>query len=450
MLGAILGLAGLLAGFAMLFANTSGVATVLDQSMRRNAIDAMDGIVKTARPILAAAVLVEEAHLAGLAVEAEASDAITAVRDLVVRLDPLAAPWSSSTAAALAVIRADAEQVADHLELGDLADALTIMDSLAGHVSTAAEALFREANDIDTEMALLSDDLGVLLEGTRFMVGLVLPGVGVWLFWVSLSRRQRRETLEAARRTNDAIIASRRSLIASISHELRTPLTSLVGFADELRDRHSELIERERTELCDIIAQQALVADRLAEDLITAARLDAEGLSVQLRPVDLRVTVEAVARSFGWGVRADVQIQVSGEGSATADRHHVSHILRLLLTNAFEHGGEQIVLAITNAADRSIVSVRDNGAGLPVPADRLFTAFETGTSDSGRTKPLGLGLSIARSLARLMSGDIKYHRENGTTSFDLILPAADPTQRPPTPGPHRLPPEPSRHLISDV
>src|SRR3990172_12544229 len=128
MLGAILGLAGLLAGFAMLFANTSGVATVVDQSMRRNAIDAMGGIVKTARPILAAAVLVEEAHLAGLAVESEASDAITAVRDLVVRLDPLAAPWSSSTAAALAVIRADAEQGADHLELGDLADPLTIMD----------------------------------------------------------------------------------------------------------------------------------------------------------------------------------------------------------------------------------------------------------------------------------------------------------------------------------
>jgi len=432
LLGAVIGLIGLLAGSALLFANSAGTATVLRQAQRRQAMASIVATAATTPPVVAAVVLVAEAHASGLASEADAAAARIALSQVADDLAPGSVELSPAAHTAVAALRADVIGIDDSLTRGNIGDAVAAAMGIDGPAEAATDTIQADIAAIDAEMTLLSDDIGILLDGARFMVAFLLPAIGLLLFWKSLNRRHRAESLEAARAGEHALAESRRSLIASLSHELRTPLTSLVGFAEELRDR-SDLGRREQDELTAIIAEQAVAASLLCEDLITAARLDADDLTIRAEPIDLRLKAERVARSLGWGIRPHLNIRVTGSAVARADHDRVGHVLRLLLTNAIEHGGDRIVVTLSTEGDRAAVSVSDNGPGIPeTEIDRMFDPFETGAVDPAQTKPLGLGLSIARALARFMGGDVAYSRAGGITDFRLLLPAVSHEELPTT------------------
>ena len=72
-----------------------------------------------------------------------------------------------------------------------------------------------------------------------------------------------------------------------------------------------------------------------------------------------------------------------------------------------------------------VVRVLDNGDGLaPEAGQRIFDRYYRGDSVAGHPGSVGLGLTIARDLARRMDGDLVYGRRDGWTSFELSLPAA--------------------------
>ncbi|MDX2343710.1 MAG: ATP-binding protein [Acidimicrobiia bacterium] len=74
----------------------------------------------------------------------------------------------------------------------------------------------------------------------------------------------------------------------------------------------------------------------------------------------------------------------------------------------------------------AILSVGDNGAG--VPDDRLdviFSAFGRAHRRTGQTDSVGHGLTVGRQLARMMGGDVTYHRKPNWTSFELRVPTSN-------------------------
>ena len=108
-----------------------------------------------------------------------------------------------------------------------------------------------------------------------------------------------------------------------------------------------------------------------------------------------------------------------------ADPLRLRQIVRNLLTNATRYGGSEIWIEVSEIEDTVVVSVIDDGEGVPVRLEaRIFEAYERG-HEAEETKPgsVGLGLAVSRRLADLMGGTLEYRRADGTTRFDLVLPA---------------------------
>lgn len=225
-----------------------------------------------------------------------------------------------------------------------------------------------------------------------------------------------RAELEARKNELAIQIASKDRFIATISHELRTPLTAVVGLSSELA-RHSFSTE-EQEEFQQTVANQAAEVSYIVEDLLVAARADTGNLAVRTEIHDVHSTIESVVA----GLARPVEMAIRGTVRAVADPLRLRQIVRNLLTNAFRYGRHRVVVEARRNGDRVTVQVRDDGPGVPSSdVDRIFEPYlSSGTPDT-QPAAIGLGLSVARTLARLMGGDIRYHRDGPWSVFSLDL-----------------------------
>ena len=217
--------------------------------------------------------------------------------------------------------------------------------------------------------------------------------------------------------------------MASISHELRTPLTSVVGYAELLRD-DSVLSPGERDEMISAIVEQSNDLANIVEDLLIAARIDTDSLVAVEVPVDLRAQAAQVLESLASATDSAL-ITLNGHPTrpvGVGDPARVRQILRNLVTNALRYGGPNIEISVTNGDSSVRIAVADDGPGVsPDLSARIFEPYQQGHVRAGLTASIGLGLTVSRELARLMNGDLTYHRHEGHSIFELALPAATPT-----------------------
>jgi two-component system sensor histidine kinase ChiS len=108
-----------------------------------------------------------------------------------------------------------------------------------------------------------------------------------------------------------------------------------------------------------------------------------------------------------------------------ADPLRFRQIVRNLLTNASRYGGDEIWLEVEDRDANVVVTVVDNGAGVPRTLEqRIFEAYERGNHGQvAQPGSVGLGLAVSRRLAGLMNGSLEYRRVDGQTRFELSLPA---------------------------
>ena len=229
-------------------------------------------------------------------------------------------------------------------------------------------------------------------------------------------------------------------MIASVSHELRTPLTAILGFAEVLRE-HPPIPPEERV-MISTIADQASEMSHIVEDLLVAARTDAEQIALSPEPLIPLDAVRSVIRALR--MEEWIEVSVHNESRVMADAVRLRQILRNLVTNAERYGGEAVRLDI--AADASLVTftVADDGEGIPQGmADAVFEPYVSGGVAAGRPGSLGLGLTVSRRLARMMGGELVHRRTDGWTVFELSLPAATVTPTPRIQTPHPSQTEPA-------
>ncbi|MCP3975852.1 MAG: HAMP domain-containing histidine kinase [bacterium] len=214
-------------------------------------------------------------------------------------------------------------------------------------------------------------------------------------------------------------VARREQLIASVSHELRTPMASVIGFADELLDRPNDFGPEERRELLDMIRSQSVDVANILDDLLVKARADFDDVTVMSSVVDVTKVTRQLLEELGMqDIRHDLQNIV-----VWADRTRLRQILRNLLTNARRYGGDHVRIVAEQRGNTAYVSVRDNGEPLDLETSRsIFEAFERAHNVAGVTASVGLGLTIARQLARAMDGEIWYAHDGAEAAFTLALP----------------------------
>ena len=232
------------------------------------------------------------------------------------------------------------------------------------------------------------------------------------------------QTITALKEKLEQAAKSKDQFIASISHELRTPLTAVVGLSEELARNSGDYGASDVNEFHRLIAQQSSELSYIVEDLLVAARADADAIPLHPEVIDLLQTVTHVMEGqqvVGMGeVTLDVRTQ--GEPTSFSDPLRVRQIIRNLLTNAARYGGADVRLTIDDRDNLPVVIVSDDGPGVPAGEERaIFEPYQR--ASGGRIAPasVGLGLAVSRQLARGMGGDLRYRRRHNRTEFVLEL-----------------------------
>jgi signal transduction histidine kinase len=220
---------------------------------------------------------------------------------------------------------------------------------------------------------------------------------------------------------------ARRTFVATASHELRTPLTSLRLVLDLLVEE-LEADGRDSASVLSQVEQAAAITARvsaLAAQLLDLSRLDA-GLPPRRELIELRDTCRAVIAEFA--VRAEqsdraIELRAHDALWAVADPDGVAQIVRILLDNAlrFAPVGTSVVVELTSDAGTCVVAVHDRGPGVPAAErDQIFERFRRGT-ETGGEGGFGLGLAIAREVARRIDGDVVVVGDQPGARFEVRL-----------------------------
>ena len=235
--------------------------------------------------------------------------------------------------------------------------------------------------------------------------------------------------ISAQRRVSEElrdVVRSKDQFIASVSHQLRTPLAVVLGLATELAENVGTFSHAETAELSRLVAEQSAEVTSIVEDLLMVARADAGALVVDPSPTPLGPLVDEVVRTVpGAGA---VSVASGLDALVRADRARLSQIIRHLLKNGLRHGGGDVQIDARSSVGRVEIIVSD--AGAPISAavqDTMFEVYGRGHPSSSGPDSMGLGLTVSRTLARLMDGDVVYRRVGDRSEFVVELPAGEPS-----------------------
>jgi signal transduction histidine kinase len=214
----------------------------------------------------------------------------------------------------------------------------------------------------------------------------------------------------------DAVIRHEQRFSAEVAHELRTPLTGLRAEA-ELALRPGQNEEDLREGMRRVLAGTARMANAI-ETLLLAAR---NGTTGAVGTCDPFMPVQEVVGSLKAAARAhEVELTIAGApGLATArvDSGLVAQTVHPLIDNAIHHALGRVEIRVGALDGEVRIAVRDDGRGiLPRDAERIF---EPGVSAAGGA---GLGLSLARRLARSSGGDVVAIPDERGGRFELRVP----------------------------
>jgi signal transduction histidine kinase/CheY-like chemotaxis protein len=239
-----------------------------------------------------------------------------------------------------------------------------------------------------------------------------------------LQREQRaRADAEAANRIKD-------EFLATLSHELRTPLTSLLGWACLLRG--SPLDEALHLKGLEAIERNAKVQARLIDDLLDVSRIISGKLNLQVRPLDVSLSIEAAIAVVRPAANAkSIELVYQKEhslGAISGDPARLQQVVWNLLSNAvkFTPEGGYIEVRAERVDSHVRISVTDTGHGispefLPLVFDRFRQADSSTTRNYGG---LGLGLAIVRHLVELHGGTVHAESfgEGMGSTFSAVFP----------------------------
>jgi histidine kinase len=218
--------------------------------------------------------------------------------------------------------------------------------------------------------------------------------------------------------------ALERNFLMSVSHELRTPLTAIRGHVAALRDGVIDDPELEEQSL-GVVADATERLERLVQDILDLAKLDARRFTVLREEVDMGSLVERAYAAFSEEARRrgiEYQADLREAPVLMTDGDRVLQIITNLLANAFRWtpDGGRVGVELTASDGTVSVAVEDSGPGIArSEQDRIFRPFYT-RDDTGT----GLGLAIARELSMALGGRIELASEIGFGSrFELCLPA---------------------------
>lgn len=236
---------------------------------------------------------------------------------------------------------------------------------------------------------------------------------------VSALRERAEELAEASRHKDE--------FLATLAHELRNPLSPIRNAVHYLG--LEGLTERDVMTARGVITRQVAIMVRLIDDLLDVSRISRNKLDVRKEPVDLAAVVEsAVESSSPFLQQCGHQLTISLPSEALhldADPIRLAQVFLNLLNNAAKYtsrGGKISLSAIREGSD-AVVSVRDNGLG--IPSDMLSSVFDMFTQvDRPKEQSqggLGIGLTLVRRLIEMHDGSIEARSDGAGKGSEFVV-----------------------------
>lgn len=220
-------------------------------------------------------------------------------------------------------------------------------------------------------------------------------------------------------------------LLGMAAHDLRTPLGIVATYSQFLQQEAGETLSEEQRDFLSKIRSSSSFMRDLVDDLLDITHFAAGEMKLHLSSVNLATLVEnntALNRTLAAQKQIELTYRCSPNISIIrADETKLEQVLNNLIGNAikFSHPSSAIEVSIDQGADHVIISVRDEGQGIPnEELDGIFDPFQTtSTRSTAFEKGTGLGLAIVRRIIEEHGGKVHAESEMGKGStFYVVLP----------------------------
>jgi hypothetical protein len=224
---------------------------------------------------------------------------------------------------------------------------------------------------------------------------------------------------------------AKNEFVSTVSHELRTPVTSIVGYTEMMTDGSVVEPLPDQLPLLQTINRNGQRLISMINDLLMLSGLDSETVQWRQDQVDLATTIgpiEDAIRPLLNGRHLTLEVErPAGAVLVLGDRAQLERVMINLLSNAvkFTEDGGTIAFGVRIERDQAVISVRDDGIGIPTDeqGDLFQKFFRSSTAQSRQIQGTGLGLSIVSAIVAGHGGtiDVKSGHMQGST-FTVKLP----------------------------
>lgn len=239
---------------------------------------------------------------------------------------------------------------------------------------------------------------------------------------------ERRHAEQARQQHSDEQLALARDfekwILAIVSHDIRNPLNAILIAThglQEMPDPNGDL-----KKWADILIRGVNRIQHIVGDLLDLSRArEGAGIPIDPKPGDLRAIcrqiiaeLETIARDH------EITFDCQADGEGAWDEHRVMQAISNLASNALQHGAPGCPVHVRLRGDQERVSIEIENEGT-IPSEllpRIFEPFRSGRHYANRGQGLGLGLFIAKAIARAHGGGLEVDSADGATMFRLVLP----------------------------
>ena len=301
---------------------------------------------------------------------------------------------------------------------------------LVSHGNVVASCYVQMNNErLKLEQKLLEEENASLKRWFIFtVIGLIVLILALVLLQHHLRIRhleKENERLEQEREKAEQAFDMKNEFITNITNELRAPLNPIEGFSDILGTKEYDLQPEEREQLSNMIKDSSKTITKLIDELAELSLYESKKslpMNYTLSPNHLcRHMVDAMRPRCKDGVRMYYETELSESYEVHTNQEAVEALLRHLIENAVQYTDQGVItVACSEYEDKVRTSVTDTGRG--IPPERRPHVFDTFREMGENQKLQGLGLSICKSIVKLLNGRIwldEQYTEGSRFIFEL-------------------------------
>jgi signal transduction histidine kinase len=307
-------------------------------------------------------------------------------------------------------------------------------------VQTALATIQRLDDNLADRSSLELAEIARLERLNNFVPGVLVPIALIGLAalgWTARRTRQLSQQAAAGRTAAEQALASKSALMRGVTHDLKNPLGAARGYADLIAEGVIGPVPPPQAEIIARLRSLIDVTLDTVNDLLELSRADAGVLSVDLRDTDVVALTRQIVHDYEASAqKARISLTLVEENNrppivARTDATRVRQVLGNVLSNALKYtpAGGTVRVSIERHLDTTShaaeIVVSDDGPGIPENMqEAVFEEFFRVPTVSSSVDGSGVGLAIARRIARLLGGDLRVaNNASGGARFSFVLPA---------------------------